>query len=144
MKHIGNIIKLYISEESNKLRTEVNSILCDVNGIINDKFYKKDKDRSILLSSLDSYNLARENNINIDYGLLGENILLDFNPYDLQIGTKIYIGDTILQISQECTICNHLSSIDKKLPKLLRKDRGIFVFSISDGKINIDDKVFVD
>jgi MOSC domain-containing protein YiiM len=143
LKHIGSVKKLFITNKDSKIRIEVTDINCDEYGIIGDKFYKKDKNRSILLSSLNSYNKVKENNIDIKYGLLGENILLDFNPHDLSIGTKIKISNVILEISQECTICNHLSKIDKKLPKLLKKDRGIFVYAIKNGKISIDDKVYI-
>ena len=143
MKHIGNVKKLFISNKDSKKRIEVEYINCDEDGIIGDKFYKKDKNRSILLSSLYSYKKAQENNININHGILGENILLDFDPHKLPLGTKIYIADVILQISQECTICNHLSSIDKKLPKLLSKDRGIFSYTIKNGVIKNTDKVYI-
>jgi len=143
LKHIGNIKKLFVSKEESKKRIKVQSINCDEYGIVGDKFYKKDKNRSILLSSLYSYNKAKENNIDISYGVLGENILLDFNPHDLAIGTKIYVSGVILEISQECTICNHLSSIDNKLPKLLKKDRGIFTYAIKNGTISNNNKVYI-
>jgi MOSC domain-containing protein YiiM len=138
LEYIGKVVKLFINKK------EINNINCDVYGIIGDKFYKKDKNRSILLSSLDSYNLAKENNINISYGMLGENILLDFNPYELEIGTTLIVGGIKLKISQECTICNNLSAIDNKLPKLLKKDRGIFVYALSTGIINKNDKVYLE
>ena len=143
MKHIGNIKKLFITNKESKKRIEVQSVNCDEYGIVGDKFYKKDKNRSILLSSLYSYNKAKENNIDISYGVLGENILLDFNSHDLDIGTKIYVSDVILEISQKCTICNHLSSIDNKLPNLLKKDRGIFTYSIKNGIISNNDNVYI-
>jgi len=138
LKQIGNIVKLFINKK------EISSIQCDEYGIIGDKFYKKDKNRSILLSSLHSYSLANNNNIKINHGLLGENILLDFNPYTLPLGTVIKIGEVNLKISQECTLCKHLSSIDSKLPKLLKNDRGIFVYALNDGVINLNDKVYID
>ena len=143
MKFLGNVIKLFISELDNAEKIEVQSINCNLDGIIGDKFYKRDKNRSILLSSLHSYNLAKQNGIDISYGTLGENILLDFDPHNLQIGTKIYIGDAILELSQECTLCKHLTTINNKLPKLLKKDRGIFAYALNEAKININDKVYM-
>ncbi len=144
MKLLGNVVKLYISNNKTKPKEELPSIYCDEDGVIGDKFYKKDKNRSILLSSLQSYDLAKNNNIDIEYGLLGENILLDFDPKDLKLGSIIEIGDIKLQIAQECTLCKHLSSIDNKLPKLLKKDRGMFVYALNSGDIKVGDKVYLD
>ena len=144
MKLLGNVVKLYITNNKTKQKEELASIYCDQDGVIGDKFYKKDKNRSILLSSLQSYDLAKNNNIDIEYGLLGENILLDFDPKDLELGSIIKVGDIKLQIAQECTLCKHLSSIDNKLPKLLKKDRGMFVYALNSGDIKVGDKVYLD
>jgi len=140
---IGIIKKLFLSSSKSKNRIEKEYLLCDYNGIIEDKFYNKDINRSILITSLSSYELVKKNNINISYGLLGENILVDFDPYQLKIGTVLSIGEVELEISQECTICNHLSNIDTSLPKLLEKDRGIFAFVKQKGKININDNIYL-
>jgi len=143
LKHIGNVIKLFINNKEQEMTIEKNIINCDKYGIIDDKFYKKDKNRSILLSSLDSYNLIKDNNITIQYGMLGENILLDFDPHTLEIGSRLYIDDCILEISQECTVCNHLSIIDKKLPKLINKNRGIFAYCLNNSDVNLNSKVYI-
>jgi len=77
------------------------------------------------------------------FGYLGENILIDYNPYSLAIGTRVKIGNTVLEISQNCTICNHLSVIDKRIPSLLKNDRGIFAKVVEDGEIKIDDSIYI-
>ena len=106
-----------------------------------DKFYGHNTNRSILITSLDSYEIAKQNNIDINYGQLGENILIDFNLNVLKLNMQLKIGEVILEISQQCTICNSLSKIDKKLPKLLEHDRGIFAKIITGGIIKQDDIV---
>ena len=141
MQYLGSVKKLYISKINQ--REKVDTITCDEFGILDDKFYNKDKNRSILLSSLQSYELAKQNNINLDYGLLGENILLDFDPHKLSIGSVISIGEVKLQISQECTLCKHLNTIDNKLATLLKNDRGIFAYALNDGEIKLNDKVYI-
>lgn len=142
-KEVGKILKLFISIKGLERRADKEFIFVNKNGVLEDKFYAKDIQRSILLSSEDSYLLTKENGISVPYGELGENILMDFNPYGLEMGTELYIGDTILAITQACTICNHLSKIDKKLPKLLRKDRGVFAKVIKEGTISVDDAIFI-
>lgn len=143
MKKVGKILKLFISIKGIEKRVERESLIVDKSGILEDKFYGKDLQRSILLSSNDSYLLTKEQGINLSYGELGENILMDFNPYSLDLGVQLQIGEVTLEITQACTICNHLSKIDKKLPKLLKKDRGIFAKVIQNGTIYEDDAIFM-
>jgi len=143
MKKVGKILKLFISIKGIEKRVERESLIVDKSGILEDKFYGKDLQRSILLSSNDSYLLTKEQGINLSYGELGENILMDFNPYSLDLGVQLQIGEVTLEITQACTICNHLSKIDKKLPKLLKKDRGIFAKVIHNGTIYEDDAIFM-
>ena len=140
MLKTGLVKELYISVK-NASRENSQEITVDEHGICNDKFYAKDVNRSILLSSYDSYILAKENGIDMIDGSLGENILIDINPYGLASGTKIYIGEVILEITQNCTICNSLAKVDKNLPQVLKTDRGIFAKAIKSGKIRKGDTV---
>lgn len=128
----GKVLKLFITRnDENKTRISPESIKVDNDGVLNDKFHGKDLLRSVLIASVDSYELAKEEGIEIEYGLLGENILVDINPYSLLPGEQLQIGDTILEITQNCTLCKGLSSVDSKLPKVLKNDRGIFAKVIS-------------
>lgn len=140
---IGRVIELFISKEESSSRVKKDKITLDLGGVIGDKYHNRDINRSILLTSIYSYNLAKEHDIEFEFGLLGENILIDFNPYHLISSTRLKIGDAIIEISQNCTICNHLSKIDNRLPKLLKDDRGIFVKVIKAGDISIDDKIYL-
>ncbi|PHS55642.1 MAG: MOSC domain-containing protein [Sulfurimonas sp.] len=140
---VGLVLKLFVSISGISTRKNKTSIILNKLGVQGDKFYNKDLERSILISSIDSYKLMKKRDINMPLGYLGENILIDYNPYKLEIGTKIKIGDTILEISQNCTICNHLASIDKNIPELLKNDRGIFAKVIQGGKINFEDEVYI-
>jgi MOSC domain-containing protein YiiM len=141
--HIGTISALFISQKGTSTRKKQASIQLDKKGICNDKFYDKDIQRSVLITSKESYTLAKKHNIEIPYGSLGENLLIDYNPYHLSAGTQLAIGTSVLEISQNCTICNHLSSIDKRLPELLKYDRGIFAKVIQSGEIKDKDKIIV-
>jgi len=142
-KENKKVINLYKSCNNIKKIVISNSLLVDEKGVIGDKFYDKNIERSVLISSIHSYNLAKQNHINIYYGDLGENILVNFNPYNLPSGKNLKIGDAILQISQKAPICNHLGKLDKKLPLLLKDDRGIFAKVIKSGTININDFIEV-
>ena len=139
----GKVLELFITKsDEKKTRISVTSIEVDELGIKNDKFYAKDSMRAILITSSASYALTKENDINIRTGSLGENILIDLSPYHLVHGDKLTIGSTTLEITQNCTLCKGLTSVDKKLPKLLKNDRGIFAKVISgNSEIHLNDKV---
>ena len=124
LQKVGKIIELFYS--TNDGRVNPISLLLDEKGVLEDKYYNKNIQRSVLLASLDSYELAKNNGINAPYSSLGENILIDYNPYHLKPGAQIAIGDLVLEISQNCTICNSLAKVDSALPKILKNDRGIF------------------
>jgi len=140
---VGKIINLFISNRENKKRLEKPYLILEKEGIFEDKYYNTDIQRSILITSLSSYALLESENITIPYGSLGENFLIDYNLYHLSTGTQLKIGSSILEITQQCTICNHLSSIDKRVPALLKEDRGIFAKVIQKGKIHQEDKIFI-
>jgi MOSC domain-containing protein YiiM len=140
---VGSVLALFVSKEGSSIRNEQNSISLDTKGIISDKFYNKDTQRSILITSYESYLLAKKHDITIPYGSLGENILIDYNPYSLPPGTQMHIGTCILEISQNCTLCNHLSKLHPSIPRLLKNDRGIFAKVIQEGEIKKKDTILI-
>ena len=140
---VGQVLELFVSEKSKSERTPKTVIELNNKGVVDDKFYAKDRERSVLLTTIESYDMAMRENIHISYGTLGENILIDYNPYGLAMGKQIQIAEVLLEVTQNCTICNHLSVIDKKLPSLLKEDRGIFVKVVESGFITKGDKIYL-
>lgn len=145
-KTYGKVLELFITKnDENKTRVSKESVTVDKNGIQEDKFYAKNEQRAILITSSQSYAMAHENDIMIDTGVLGENILIDVSPYHLLGGQTFKIGDVIFEITQNCTLCKGLTSVNAKLPKLLKNDRGIFAKVISgEGKISVGDSVEIE
>ena len=142
-KSQGKILELFITkDDKNKTRQSVEFVKVDNDGIVEDKFHGKNLLRSILITSTDSYKITKENAIDIPTGSLGENIVTDINPYHLLSGARLKIGDNILEITQNCTLCKGLSVVDSKLPKLLKDDRGIFAKIITgEGVIKLGDDI---
>ena len=146
LKNVGRVLELFISikDENGDTKTiSQESLDLDAGGVLKDKFHSKDPGRSILISSIESYTLAKKNAIDMHYGALGENILMDFNPYSLHLGERINVGDVVLEVTQECTLCKGLSKVDPKAPKLLKKHRGIFAKTVTEGSIKKEDAVYI-
>jgi len=138
---VGKILELFYSTNNGRVNTT--ELTLDQKGVVEDKYYDKDIQRSVLITSLESYKLATSHGINAPYSALGENLLIDYNPYHLKPGAKLVINDMELEISQNCTLCKSLTKVDSKLPKLLKDDRGIFAKVISSGIINKGDNIYL-
>lgn len=139
----GKVLAIFTSHQTINKRLPCEKILLDTRGIINDKYYNRAIERSVLITSVDSYQLLESHNIHTSHGKLGENLLISYNPYKLKPGTQLQIGTTILEISQYCTICEHLTTINDAVPKLLEKDRGIFAKVIASGEISLEDEIYI-
>lgn len=137
----GRVLELYVSVKDKDSRDIKEQIVLDEKGVIGDKFHGKNIQRSILITSKESYDLALQKGIEIPLGSLGENIMIDINPYSLTSGDKIQIGEALVEITNNCTICNGLSKVDSSLPDLLSDDRGIFAKTLNGGIIKKGDKV---
>jgi len=139
----ANVIELFISVDEEKKRVSKDVLQLDEGGIFDDKFYAKNKDRLILITSIVAYTLAYDNGIEMEYGSLGENILINQNISHLNVGDCFQVGELFLEITQNCTICKGLSIIDSKLPEVLKSDRGVFAKAMGSGFIKKGDIVII-
>ena len=141
LRQVGKILELFYSTVDGRVNTT--ALVLDEKGVIEDKYYDKDTQRSVLITSLDSYKLAAKHDIDVPYSALGENLLIDYNPYHLRPGAKLVINDLELEISQNCTLCKSFAKVDVRLPKLLKDDRGIFAKVTSSGTIHKGDNIYL-
>ncbi len=137
------VLSLFISVNDENKRVQKEKLELDENGVVEDKFYAKNANRLILITSINAYSMAKDSGVDLEYGSLGENILIDKNINDLIIGSQFKIGDLVLEITQNCTLCKGLSSIDPKLPDILKHDRGIFAKAVSNGVLKVGDSVII-
>ncbi|UTJ06010.1 MOSC domain-containing protein [Arcobacter roscoffensis] len=138
---IGKVINTFSAKkgQSGSPRPKVGNLnLIKDYGIEFDKFANKDLNSTVMIVGLPSYEIASKNSIVLQEGSLGENILFDFNPHDYDIGTQFKIGDSIIEVTQKCTICNHLVVFDNKLPVVVKDCRGLYCKIIKSGIIQKD------
>ena len=144
---LDNALNLYIAPiGTSGIRESRNTIELKENfGVIDDKFAGNPKkiDRSVMIVGTAPYTMAKEAEIELPEVALGENILLNFDPHALEIGSQLAIGEAILEITSACTLCSHLTQYHKDLPKLILKHRGIYCKIIKSGIISKNDSVTV-
>ncbi len=137
------VLALFISVDNEKKRVDKEKLELDEKGVLEDKFYAKNANRLILITSATAYTLAKSSGVELEYGSLGENILIDKNINELAIGDRFKIGETVLEVTQNCTLCNGLSIIDPKLPEILKNDRGLFAKAVTNGIVKKDDIIIM-
>jgi MOSC domain-containing protein YiiM len=138
MNNIGKVLKTFSAtkDSSGLPRPMVDKLNLIVDfGIENDKFAGKKLDQTVMIVGIQSYEIAKQNGIDLGFGSLGENILLDFDPHIFEVGKQLSIEDSVIEITQVCTVCNHLNIFDKKLPALLKSHRGLYCKIIKNGII---------
>ncbi|MDP3301445.1 MAG: MOSC domain-containing protein [Sulfuricurvum sp.] len=139
----SRVLALFISVDNDKKRVPKEKLELDEMGVLEDKFYAKNTNRLILITSTTAYSLAKSSSVELEYGSLGENILIDQSINHLSVGDRLKIGDVVLEITQNCTLCNGLSVLDPKLPEVLKNDRGLFVKAVTSGIIKKDDIIII-
>lgn len=138
MNRLGKVLETFSAPKGFKgnIRPKIDELIMIKNhGIQDDKFALKDLERTVMIVGSIAYEIAKENNINIEFGSLGENILMDFDPHSLNVGDIIQIEDVKLELTEECSVCSHLGVHDKRLPKLVAKHRGVYCKILDDGII---------
>jgi len=147
MRLIGKVLNTFSAKkdsQSSMPRPKTDFLnLIEGYGIQNDKFAQKDLNKTVMILGFNSYEKANQRGIFLEFGSLGENIIFDFNPHDLDIGTILVIADSEIQITEKCTICNHLSIFDNQLPKIVKDCRGLYCKILKDGTIKKDFEVYI-
>jgi len=135
---LGMVLKTFsaIKGSSGLPRPMVEKLVLRENyGIENDKFAGDELHKTVMIIGLNSYMMAKEKEMVLEFGSYGENVLFDFDPHLLEIGDRLQIGDSVIEITEKCTLCNHLSIFGAKLPKLIKNHRGLYCKIIKGGEI---------
>jgi len=142
---LERVLKLFIAPlNTSGVRDEQLSLTLKKDfGIEKDKFATKDLEKVVMIVGTKPYEMAEKNGIELPISALGENILLDFDPHTLEVGDRLKIGKAVIEITQSCTLCKHLTKYSPKLPKLILKHRGVYCKILKSGEINLNDEVIL-
>lgn len=144
MKNLGRVLDTFSAKkgQSGLPRPKVENLnLIYGFGIENDKFAGTDENKAVMIVGQYAYDLAKDEGIELEFGSLGENILFDFNPHDYNTGDIFQIGQTVIQITEACTICNHLAVFDDDLPIIVQDCRGLYCKILEGGEVSKNSSV---
>ena len=140
-----SLVSLNISEKTGTIKTPVKSIiLVEDKGVLNDAHFNKLSDRQVSLLAIEDIEYTNKNmNTNLKPGDFAENITTkNIELYNLKIGTKIYIGNTILEVSKIGKECHRGCDIKKLVGDCIMPKRGIFARVINGGEITVEDTCY--
>ena len=139
------LISLNISKNTGTVKTPVDSItLVEEKGVLNDAHFNKLSDRQVSILSIEDIEYTNNNmNTNLKPGDFAENITTKgVKLFTLPIGTKLYIGDTILEVSKIGKECHKGCDIQKLVGNCIMPKKGIFARVIKGGEIKLEDTCY--
>ena len=144
-KKYFQLVSLNISKNTGTVKTPVESItLVEDKGVLNDAHFDKLKDRQVSVLAIEDIEYTNDKmKTNLKPGDFAENITTrGVELYTLPIGTKIYIGDTITEVSKIGKSCHQGCDIKKLVGDCIMPKKGIFVRVIKGGEIKLEDTCY--
>ena len=131
-----------ISEQKGTRKHEVSSIKVMINhGIVGDA-HAGNWHRQISLLADESVEKLRQTGLDLTPGAFAENILTEgIELYSLPVGTKLNVGNAILEVTQIGKECHNDCEIKRISGKCVMPTEGIFAIVIKEGEIFPNDDI---
>lgn len=139
---MAEVASVNISEKRGTVKHEVDEIKLVINhGIVGDA-HAGNWHRQISLLAVESIEKMRSIGLTLENGAFAENInTIGIELKTLPIGTKLKIGDTIVEVTQIGKECHNDCEIKKLTGKCVMPTDGIFVIVIKEGTVKKGDKI---
>ncbi len=139
---MAEVASVNISEKRGTVKHEVDEIKLVINhGIVGDA-HAGNWHRQISLLAEESIDKMRSMGLTLEKGAFAENInTIGIELKTLPIGTKLKIGDTIVEVTQIGKECHNDCEIKKLTGKCVMPTDGIFVIVIKEGTVKKGDKI---
>jgi len=141
-----NVVAVCISDVKGVIKTPVDEIYVKIDhGIIGDA-HAGDWHRQVSLLASESVGKLREKIPDLEAGVFAENILTSgICLYELPVGTKLEIGEALLEVTQIGKVChNEGCAIKKQTGDCVMPREGIFASVVREGKIKPGDEIEVE
>lgn len=142
---MAKVIAVCISEKKGTVKHPVPEIqVKKQHGIIGDA-HAGDWHRQISLLGNESVERMREVFPDVPVGAFAENILTEgITLYELPIGTKLKVGEVLLEVTQIGKECHASCAIRKQVGDCVMPREGIFAIVLEEGKIRAGDSVSIE
>lgn len=137
----GKVVSVNISEKKGTTKRPVSEVIALENfGIKGDAHASSQWHRQISLLAIESIKKVRDKGYKINFGDFAENITTEgIDLLNLPIGSKLQIGEVLVEITQHGKSCHKGCEISKIVGKCIMPLEGVFAKVIKGGKIKKGD-----
>lgn len=143
MKKIGKVLDINISEKKGVVKKPIEEgVFIEDFGLKGDAHGGK-WHRQVSLLGVESFKKMKQLGVEgLKHGIFAENITTEgIILYELPVGTRLKIGDTIQEVTQIGKECHSGCEIAKKVGKCIMPKEGIFTKIIKGGTIKKGDTI---
>lgn len=139
---VGRIVALNISKKKGIPKTNVNQVTLIKDFGIEGDIHAGNWHRQISLLTIESIEKMLDKGLNVRPGAFAENITTEFlNLPQLNIGDKIIIGESILEVTQIGKECHNKCAIYYQAGDCVMPREGIFARVLKGGVIKLGDEI---
>lgn len=141
---MASVKAVCISEKKGTRKTEVQSIKVLVNhGIVGDA-HAGNWHRQISLLAKESIDKLSDLGVTLNPGVFAENIVTEgIELVTLPIGTKLKVGNAVLEVTQIGKECHNDCEIKRAAGKCVMPTEGIFAIVLEEGEIFPGDEISI-
>jgi len=143
MKRTFKILSINISKKTGEQKKPVDKAVLKIDHGIDGDAHAKNWHRQISLLATEDIEAMRGKGIDIDFGDFAENITTEgIDLSSLPVGTKLYMGETELEVTQIGKECHHGCAIYQAVGDCVMPRKGIFVKVLQGGEITPQSSCF--
>lgn len=140
---MASVVAVCISESKGTIKHPVDKIEVKRNLGIPGDAHAGNWHRQISLLASESVDKMKKSYPDIPIGAFAENILTEGIPLSsLSVGTKLSVGNALLEITQIGKECHQDCAIRKQVGDCVMPREGVFAIVITDGTIQSGDPIF--
>jgi MOSC domain-containing protein YiiM len=138
----GKIVAVCTSEKTGTRKTNVGSALIKINWGIEGDAHAGEWHRQVSLLAMESIDKMRAQGLEVGPGDFAENITTEgLVLYELPIGTRMRMGETLAEVTQIGKVCHDRCSIYYQAGDCVMPREGIFVRILQGGQVNVGDEI---
>ena len=139
----GKVLEINISDKKGVVKTPISEGNFIVDFGLEGDAHGGDWHRQISLLGNESIDKMRNEGVeDLEFGSFAENITTEgIVLYELPVGTKLKIGDTIQEVTQIGKECHTGCAIALKVGKCVMPKEGIFTKVLKAGKVKVGDTI---
>lgn len=142
---MAKVLSINISREKGVIKTPIEEGVFLENFGLEEDAHAGEWHRQVSLLGQESVEKIKALGIdNLEPGIFAENILTEgITLYELPIGTKLQVGETVQEVTQIGKKCHHGCEIFKKVGDCVMPREGIFTRILKGGLIKVGDDIRV-